>query len=42
MQTEWREIKAVPAEKANELWKTYQHYVEQFYDQIRLNSEARE
>ncbi len=42
LQTEWREIKAVPAEKANELWKTYQHYVEQFYDQIRLNSEARE
>ena len=42
LQTEWREIKSVPAERASELWKTYQHYVEQFYDQIRLNSEARE
>jgi hypothetical protein len=42
LQTEWREIKAVPAERASELWKTYQYYVEQFYDQIRLNSEARE
>ena len=42
LQTEWREIKAVPAERASELWKTYQHYVEQFYDQLRLNSEARE
>ena len=42
LQSEWREIKAVPAERASELWKTYQYYVEQFYDQIRLNSEARE
>ncbi len=42
LQAEWREIKAVPAERASELWKTYQYYVEQFYDQIRLNSEARE
>ncbi len=42
LQTEWRDIKAVPPERASELWKTYQYYVEQFYDQIRLNSEARE
>ena len=42
LQAEWREIRSVPAEKASELWKTYQHYVEQFYDQLRLNSEARE
>ena len=42
LQAEWREIKSVPAEKANELWRTYQHYVEQFYDQLRLNSELRE
>jgi len=42
LQQEWREIKAVPQERANELWKTYQHYVEQFYDQLRLNIEARE
>jgi chromosome segregation ATPase len=32
----------VPAEKANELWRNYQLYVEQFYDMLRLNSEARE
>ena len=42
LQTEWREIKAVPAEKANDLWRNYQHYVEQFYDLLKLNSEARE
>jgi len=42
LQQEWREIKAVPAEKANELWRNYQLYVEQFYDLLKLNSEARE
>ena len=42
LQEEWKEIKNVPAEKANELWRNYQHYVEQFYDLLKLNSEARE
>lgn len=42
LQEEWKEIKNVPAEKANELWRNYQLYVEQFYDLLKLNSEARE
>ena len=42
LQDEWREIKNVPAERANELWRSYQLYVEQFYDLLKLNSEARE
>ncbi len=42
LQQEWREIKSVPAERANELWRNYQLYVEQFYDLLKLNSEARE
>ena len=42
LQQQWREIKAVPAEKANELWRNYQLYVEQFYDLLKLNNEARE
>ena len=42
LQQEWRDIKAVPAERANELWRNYQLYVEQFYDLLKLNSEARE
>lgn len=42
LQQEWKEIKAVPAERANELWRSYQHNVEQFYDLLKLNSEARE
>ena len=32
----------MPAERANELWRNYQLYVEQFYDLLKLNSEARE
>lgn len=42
LQQEWKEIKLVPAEKANELWRNYQLYVEQYYDLLKLNSEARE
>lgn len=42
LQQEWKDIKAVPAEKAAELWRNYQLYVEQFYDLLNLNREARE
>lgn len=42
IQQTWKEIKNVPAENATELWRTYQLYVEQFYDLLKLNSEARE
>ncbi|MBQ8656743.1 MAG: DUF349 domain-containing protein [Prevotella sp.] len=42
LQQEWKEIKNIPAERANELWRNYQLYVEQFYDLLKLNSEARE
>lgn len=42
LQQEWKEIKAVPAENNTEIWRSYQLYVEQFYDLLKLNSEARE
>ena len=42
LQQQWKEIKSVPADKANELWRNYQLYVEQFYDLLNLNREARE
>lgn len=42
LQQEWKDIKNVPAARANELWRNYQLYVEQFYDLLKLNSEARE
>lgn len=42
LQTEWNEIKNIPAAKVNELWKSYQLYAEKFYDLIKLNNEFRE
>lgn len=42
LQQEWKEIKSVPAEEASQLWRNYQLYVEQFYDLLKLNIEARE
>lgn len=42
LQQEWKTIKPVPVEKVNELWRNYQLYVEQFYDLLNLNREARE
>ena len=42
LQQEWKTIKPVPAEKGNELWRNYQLYVEQYYDLLNLNREARE
>ena len=41
LQQEWNDIKLVPAEKATDLWKTYQVNVEQFYDTLKLNNELR-
>jgi hypothetical protein len=42
LQTKWNEIKNIPSEKSNELWKSYQLYSEKFYDLIKLNNEFRE
>ena len=42
LQQEWKEIRNVPADRANELWRNYQLYIEQFYDLLKLNNEARE
>ncbi len=41
LQQQWNEIKEVPADKATDLWKTYQVNVEQFYDTLKLNNEFR-
>lgn len=42
LQQQWKEIRTVPADKANELWRNYQLYIEQYYDLLNLNREARE
>ncbi len=42
LQQQWNEIRILPATKINELWKSYQLYVEKFYDLLKLNNEFRE
>lgn len=42
LQQQWSDIKLVPQAKVNELWKSYQRYVEKFYDLVRINNEFRE
>ena len=41
LQKQWNDIKEVPAEKATNLWKTYQQAVEAFYDTLKLSNELR-
>ncbi len=42
IQQKWKEIKLVPEEHANELWKEYQTYSETFYDLIKINNQFRD
>ena len=42
LQQQWKETGSVPPEKSNEVWRNYQLYVEQYYDLLNLNREARE
>ena len=42
LQAAWKETGAVPAERATEVWKNYQLYVEQFYDLLKLGHELRD
>lgn len=42
IQQRWKEVKAVPQEHANELWKNYQIYSEKFYDIIKINNQFRD
>ncbi len=42
LQAEWKALGPVPPEKSTELWRKYQHIVEQFYDLLKLNFEARD
>lgn len=42
LQNRWRAVDMVPQAKAKDLWDTYQHYVEKFYDYIKINNEFRD
>lgn len=42
LQDRWKNIGLVPLAKVNELWRSYHHNVENFYDYIRINKELRD
>ncbi len=42
LQAEWKTIGDTPPEKSREVWRNFQHIVEQYYDLLKLNFEARD
>ncbi len=42
LQAEWKTIGQVPAPKTQEIGKTYQQYLERFYDLLKINIELRD
>ncbi|UCG28898.1 MAG: DUF349 domain-containing protein [Bacteroidales bacterium] len=42
LQTRWREVGLVPQQNLKDLWETYHHHVEKFYDYIKINKELRD
>lgn len=42
LQNRWKEISLVPQSRARDLWESYQHCVERFYDYIKINNEFRD
>lgn len=42
LQKRWRALGPVPQQHVKDLWETYHHHVEAFYDYIRINQELRD
>ncbi|HOP03161.1 MAG TPA: DUF349 domain-containing protein [Tenuifilaceae bacterium] len=42
LQQRWRDIGPVPQASLNDLWETYHHHVQNFYDYIKINKELRD
>ena len=42
LQNRWRAVGLVPQNEVKNLWDTYHHYVEIFYDYIKINRELRD
>ncbi len=41
LQQRWKDVKHIPQDSVNEMWKDYQHYTEKFYDLLKINNEMR-
>ncbi|MDD2832029.1 MAG: DUF349 domain-containing protein [Bacteroidales bacterium] len=42
LQLHWKEVGPVPLSRTKDIWETYQHYVEKFYDYVKINNELRD
>jgi len=42
LQARWKEIGLVPQAVVNDIWETYNHYTEIFYNYIKINKELRD
>ena len=42
LQDRWREVGQIPHAKYNDVWRTYHHHVERFYDLLHLNNDFRD
>lgn len=42
LQQRWREIGPVPQANLNDLWETYHHHVQNFYDYVKINKELKD
>lgn len=42
LQNEWHSIGVVPQSSLKDLWENYHHYIEVFYDYIKINKELRD
>ncbi len=42
LQQRWRDTGPVPQSRLKDLWETYHHHVENFYDYIKINKELRD
>ena len=42
LQHRWREIGPVPQSNLNDLWETYHHHVQNFYDYVKINKELKD
>jgi len=42
LQQRWKDIGPIPQNKVKDLWGTYHHHVEKFYDYVKINKELRD
>ncbi|MDA3781542.1 MAG: DUF349 domain-containing protein, partial [Bacteroidales bacterium] len=42
LQKKWHEIGQVPQKNLNDLWNTYHHHVQKFYDYVKINKELKD